>query len=91
MPTCRTIEHFTVFSKEAFQKGGRIYQQTQTQIDNLTAQLMAADESMLQAKDEISKLKRERDAAGADATKYKNLLPVLKAQVRHVIIKRIYC
>ena len=51
---------------------------------------MAADESMLQAKDELSKLKRERDAAGADANKYKNLIPVLKAQVRHIIIKMIH-
>ena len=67
--------------QEGMKSGGRVYQQQQTQIDNLTAQLMAADESMAHKGAEMTKLKQERDAAFAEAEKFRNLLPVLKAQV----------
>ena len=53
----------------------------QAQIDNLLAQVMAADESMAHKADEITRLKRERDDAFAEFDKVTQLLPVLKAQV----------
>ena len=50
-------------------------------MDNLLAQVMAADESIAHKNEEIARLKKEKETAEATYDKTKSLLPVMKAQV----------